>query len=323
MAQFLFCELMGRIRVVPRVDVGYQKIGFSLNVPVPFGFSAGIPTVGPVDLTLRDSNVWVGSVGFDAQIGPRLSLFLTGQANAKRDVTVEEGESPSILVLALGLPLPLQRPGTGLEWWAIDAGAAWRIRDDLSLIGGFRQDNLSLGLGGPRTADGQSLDLNLNIPGVVSLLTSFRGDLQTKLSIPYFGVQFSGFNYRGSVILSPFVWATAKVPLRGATIIGIPFIPLEIDLFNEWRFSLSKPAFFLEGKSEYDVEVYRGGLIRLWATGNWLRVRDTANENYNLNLQAFLGPIPVLNATLTDAGSATSTLTRYLLAGGISAVIPF
>ena len=311
------CDL-GYVRIIPRVDVGYQKIALNLNVPV-----APTLTVGPVDLSVRDASVWVGSVGFDAQIGPRFSLYLNGQANAKRNVTVVEAESPSILVSSLSLALPLQRPGTGLQWWAIDGGAAWRLRRNVSLLGGYRQDQLSLNLGGLRTADGQSLDLDLAIDSIFSLLTRFRGDLKTQLYIPYFGVEFSGVNYRSSLIFSPFVWAKANVPLRGNIAISVPIVSLEIDLLTEWRFSLSKPGVFLEGKFEYDIDTNRGGLLRLWVTGNWLRVRGGANENFTLNAQGFIGPFQFLDATVTDTGSATSTLTRYLLAGGVSAVIPF
>ena len=130
------------VRVTPSVQVGYQLIGLNFDLPI------FIPNVSPppnesLSLQFQDANVWIGALGLKADFPCGLSLILKGQANARRDIRVFTPQDSQ------GQGIGVIWNGNKLQWWTLDAGLAYPLRDDWSIVAGFRRDQLSVALSNP------------------------------------------------------------------------------------------------------------------------------------------------------------------------------
>jgi len=70
----------GWARITPEVQIGYQKLGLSFNMPAPIGST--------LDLELRNANIWTGSLAAVVDCPSAWSAAVRAQANAQRNVTV-------------------------------------------------------------------------------------------------------------------------------------------------------------------------------------------------------------------------------------------
>jgi len=307
----------GGLKLTADARAGYQWIGLNFNLPTssPFGVGDGF---APIDIQLRDAHVWVGSVGLDAQLTPRLTLFVQGEANAKTKAGVVASDDPFLHLNGRGR---YRWDASGLEWWALEAGATYRVFDDGVIFAGLRRDYLSFGLTDPRDQFGDPINFAISFPGLLLTGTNIA-DFQLNFWAPYLGLRILGTNYRASLVWSPFVNAAVKIPDSFAFNLALPSVPLSLGLDLEWRYSMFQTGTLLEGELEYDVRLGSNLLINAWGKGSWLRIRGSGNleKTRDLNLS-------VLSVSISDSlqggQSATGTLSRNIIAVGLAAKLEF
>ena len=305
------------MRFVPTFAVGFQTMGTAFNLP---GVSSALSVPG-LDLSIQDANVWIGSAGVEIIVSPLLSVFMRVDGNLQRTVNVRTSEFPS----PPSGPIPYNWDGTRLEWWDIEGSAAYRIAGNLRVVGGFRLDHLSLALGDPRDINGNPVDFSGIIPPLTVVDRTANGDIQTKLWIPFLGLQFRGPNYNASVIWSPFASGKVSIPTRWLAYTADFLIGGSETYENvQWKFTSFNPGAFLEGSLEYDVNVDSTYMFRLWCKGSWSKIRGAGNLDSVNNSQSFF-PFPPFTSSSHQSSSErnTSTLTRYFISGGIALNVLF
>jgi hypothetical protein len=297
---------LGNIVVTPFAKIGYENLGLNVNFPIPHqGVSVGRLDIDPLDFKLVNANLWIGAVGIDAKFSPYWSLFLNLEGNASKNVTIETRES-----LNLYGHRPLLWDGSKIQWWQIDTGLGYRLLSSFSFIVGFRWDNTSLSLSDPRDNRGRAF------AGYDPEVNFFNGDLQIKCFTPYGALGIEGGNFRGTLIYSPLVWANVTLPLRTS------HNPAANRLVNEEAsYQLNKPGYLLEGIFEYDLNMASNLALGLWGKGSLVKVRDDGEESaYAIRLNTNNGRV---NGQSSGYGAATSTFSRYVLGGGVSATLSF
>ena len=311
---------MGGMKVKAAARVGYQWIGLNFNLPT--SDAIGIFDSAPIDIQLKDARVWVGSLGLEARVTPRFSIFANGEANAKIKAGVVTSETP----LGTGFFAPYEWNASGIEWWAIEGAAAYSVSDGAAIFAGLRRDHLSFGMTNPRDQFGNPINEAISVPGIVLLTIANAADVQIKLWLPYVGLRVIGPNYRASVIWSPFANAAVKIPDR--LVVNIfEFPPPSVTFLNglEWRYSMFQTGALFEGQLEYDVNLGPNLFVNVWAKGSWLRVRGRGNLDEILNQFVRIGLVPPLEvfSSLQGNQSATGKLSRSLIAVGLTANMEF
>jgi len=309
------CDVAG-VKLTATGRVGYEWIGLNFNLPTlsPFGVGDGL---APIDIQLKDAHVWIGSLGLDAQLTPRLSLFANGEANARTKAGAVVSDDP---FLHLNGRSRYQWNASGLEWWAIEGGAAFNVLEGAAVFAGLRRDHLSFKLEDPRDQFGDPVNFVIPFPG--GLISGRNAaDLQVKLWVPYVGLRVIGTNCRASLIWSPFVNAVVKIPDNSA--FNFVLSPLTLLIGLEWRYSMFQTGSVVEGQFEYDVRLSSNFLISLWAKGSWLRVRGPGNLDKIRNLSLSVPPFIDFFDSLQGDQSATATLSRSLTAVGLAARLEF
>jgi hypothetical protein len=243
-----------------------------------------------LDLQLQDAYVWTGAVLIDVDVTSGLRLFFIGQGNAQRNVTATTFPEPSVP------GLPIDWTGSKLEWWAMEGGAAYNVVNGVGLLVGLRRDHWSLGLTDPRWR---------GIALVGTIWAAYSGDIQTKMWIPYFGLEFIGPNYQVRLIGSPFPWAEAKLPLS---------VRVGAITFLNPKYALKKSGAFLELDFAYQVQPLSNVGFGIWGNLSWLRARGSGTGESTIAIPGF---------SRTGSSTATSTLTRYSAGGGLSAELTF
>jgi len=306
----------GWARITPEVQVGYQKFGLNFNMPAPIGST--------LDVQLRDANLWTGSLAAVVDCPLAWSVALRAQANAKKNVTVFESQE-----YVLQGEAPVTWTGTKLEWWAIDGQLLYRLRDNCSVLIGLRRDHLALNLSEPRDSNGEPL--NFDDSGVFPPFSTFTrhqryySDLLTKLWIPYVGIQIVGPGYKASLIGSPFASAEMKIPvslLFDLTIFTFGFSTQLVSAEN-LQYHVLKPATFLEASFNYDIDVLPALAVGLWGNASWMSCRGLGNWDYHARQQVFNNGIPFPPNFFAQSQDNTTTYTRFLVGGGLSAVLFF
>jgi len=285
------CEWAG-VELIPSVRGGMQWTALNFNLPIAVVPLTGI---GPLDLSLKDANVWVGSIRIDAR-RDSFGAFVSAEGNARKTVTVSTPVEP----LFVGDSV-FEWTGPELEWWSFNGGIVFLPVYNFGLALGFRYDHLTLGLQDPRDS------LGLFPPPLP--FVDYRGDILTKLWVPYIGLVVSGPHCRGSISVSPLAWAEVRIPLR------IDAVPSAgIADFNDLNYKLNRVGGFVEGDIAYWVDAGSSARFGLWASGTWLSVRGKGTEDFQE-----AGTLVQANESASD----TAMLTRYTLSAGVSAILAF
>ncbi len=156
------------------VEGGLQATSFSLNIPIP----EHLGTTGALDLSFKDSGVWVGGATLDIELARGWVLYAGFAGNFRKNVTVRTPEEP----LFLGTTW-VRWKGSKLEWWQTDGGVTYSVGNGLAVLGGFRFDHLNLGLRDP-------VGPFERLPDFITVYY-YGGDIETRVYTPYFGVQVS------------------------------------------------------------------------------------------------------------------------------------
>jgi hypothetical protein len=291
-----------------------------------------------LDLKLKNEDLWVGSVGGVIDFPSGLALAIKGQAAAKKNVTIYEGEE----FVYLG-ERGVVWTGTGLEWWTIDGQVLYRLRNGCSVLAGLRRDHLAVNLDDPRDSYGNPLNFDISFQQVIplqpfSIVTTFHAvqscdsDLMSKLWIPYVGLEITGPRYKASFIGSPFAWAEMKIPASLLFYLGItggtipPYLPplvVELVAAEGVRYRIAKPAIFLEANFQYDCNVAQPLTLRLWCNASWMQCRGRGTWNRDDWVTLFTNHIPFPPNVESYEQANMATYTRRILGGGVAAILTF
>jgi hypothetical protein len=318
------------VRIIPKIQIGYQKLGLNFNLPASTLIPPAAPFPSSLDLKFQDADLWVGTVALAIDCPSRLSAEIKGQANAKRRINVFEREE-----WVFGGQQGVTWTGSQLEWWAIEGRVMYRLRADCSLVAGLRRDHLAVNLGDPRDASGNPLnfgDSGVLFRGVTFARNqSYYSDLISKLWIPYVGLELVGPGYRALLIGSPFASAEIKVPAAVLFDLALrvqlsPFFPPATTEFlssDSLLYRVNKPALFLEGSFQYDLNLSPSMTLGLWCSGSWMSLRGQGNWNHDSWAQVIANGVPLPPNFDSQSQDNTATYTRYFLGWGLSGVWSF
>jgi hypothetical protein len=310
------------VRIDPYVGVGYQKMGLNFSIPAEWFNGGVIPPIkdATLDLSLQDSNVWMGGVLMDVRLPASVTGFLRAEGSASRNSRIQATDA---LGYQATYPLGGQNASAvppitwtaKVEWWSIDGGIGYRIRNDCAFVGGLMWDHLSLSLDDPRDSVGNPL--NTSGPAGITIYTPHaRSDLQRKLFIPYLGLKIIGPNYRGTLNYSPLAWVTVKFPetFHRTTYFAQGFVTSS-DF--SWNYRLANLGGFLEGRFEYEQRITDTALLQIWVRGRWLNVRGGSDMDVTSARSPQAPPVVGVSSL------STGTYSEYWLAGGLGAVLNF
>lgn len=289
-----YCSEGKGISIIPAARVGYEGYAFSFNLPA--GDTA-------LDLGLVRAGLPMGSVGL-LVTSDRVGLFANAEGTLERTVSVRTAQDPFQVTWS----------GSRFQQGSLEAGMIYKLNmaqpNGVSLIGGVRWSKISSSLGGPVVASsGQgSFDLPGNL-GTVTYATSntssYDGDINVPMWLPYLGVQLAGANYRASLIGSPFASVQLKIPFRsrgtefgGITAGGdipsnhpwpIPWVRWALDLqsseneIGQVSYKFNRLGAFLEGNFEYDCYVTPRLTMNLWTRGQWFQFRGNGTAGWSFS----------------------------------------
>lgn len=295
---------LGRVKVVPFVQVGYKNIGLNLNLPFnitpvdQFGNPMSAPPA--LDLMFRDTGVWVGSIGLDTRLSSDLFLTLRADGNTSKNISAVTGENYPWG----GIQPPYTWGGSGFQWWDVDGMVGYMFYRQWSIVGGLRYDKLTVSLANPVDQTGTPI----NAPPQI---TQISQDISVKTWIPYAGLQLTGQNYRALLLYSPL--ASPQVLAPQSITATLPGFFTDSSLYN---YKFANNGSFLDGYFEYNVPIRESLLFGLWARGTWMRFRGDGNWNF---VNSFVPP----PSSVVNPQSTTGTLSTYGLSGGISASLIF
>lgn len=316
------------VRVTPSAQVGYQLIGLNFDLPI------FIPNVSPppnesLSLQFQDANVWIGALGLKADFPCGLSLILKGQANARRDIRVFTPQDSQ------GQGIGVIWAGNKLQWWTLDAGLAYPLRDDWSIVAGFRRDQLSValsnpwllgGVGGPGPINFFSDQIDFFSEQIQKL--TYFGDVSSKLSIPYVGLRLDTANLRACFLWSPFVQANVKIPTAVTTFssvqqfFGPPFFATDNHNFG-FEYKVIKPAAFLEACMEYESRLSSSLSIGLWGRLSWVRLSGKGDFHLAETDVAVADGVIFSNFRADAFASGHASFNMRIVAGGLEAILNF
>jgi hypothetical protein len=289
------------VAFTPTVRVGYQGMAANINIPNVFDrYVLELDNRGPLDVSLKDSGVWVGGIDFNARVG-RFSALVSAEANAPKNITLEAQQEPFYAG-----SFRIQWNGSRFQWSSFDGRGAFEVRPNISLSAGFRVSQWSVKLTDPSDPT-----------GLYQFFQSFFGDnytadLLTKAWIPYLGVGFGGTNFKASLLFSPVAWVDAKVPFR-YLFVAIPHSTSELG-YEDDRYRLKKNGLFLELAVDSNFDVRPGVKCSLWVKGNWLRVKGNGTQDYEK--QSVTGGVQT--SQFSDSSSAAGSFTSYNVSGGLA-----
>jgi hypothetical protein len=289
------------VTFTPTFRVGYQAMTANINIPIVFDqFVGELDNRGPLDVSLKDSGVWVGGIDFNARVG-RFSALVSAEANAPKNISLEAQQEPFYAGSSR-----VQWHGSRFQWSSFDGRGAFEVRPNISLAAGFKVSQWSVKLTDPSDPN-----------GLYQFFHSFYGDnytadLLTKAWIPYLGVGFGGPNFNASLLFSPVAWVDAKVPFR-YLFVGIPHSTFALG-YEDDRYRLKKNGLFLELAVDTDFDVRPGVKCSLWVKGNWLRIHGKGAQDYEN--QFVTGGVQTFQ--FSDTSSAVGSFTSYNVSGGLA-----
>lgn len=302
----------GGFSVIPSAQVGYQGYAFSFNLP------AGAQGL---DLGLMHAGLPMGSIGLLVTYAGRFGLFAEAEGTPLRTVSLRTTQAP---FQGVGT---MDWTGSKFQQGSMEAGLVYTLSNaqlgGVSLVGAVRWSKISMTLDGPSVAStgGGSFDLPLGLATIsygTSGTTSYDGDLNVPIWIPYFGVRWTGENYKATLIGSPFASVQANIPLRshgnlsgGISATGdippvhpwpVPWVAWVLNLQqsendqDQISYKFNRLGGFLEGDFEYDLRLTSLLSLNLWARGQWFQFRGQGTAGWRSSIAG--------NTTFSTTGDA-------------------
>lgn len=241
------------VKLIPSVKFGYQRMGMSLSVPIPFELSVSgeNPYSGDsADLKLPDVNLWIGEVGLDARFNPMLRFYVHGAGNVIQNLfTSFTGGNGATATLWKNHPL---------EWMEVEAGAVYYPWEHFAVILGMRWDHFDLTIKDPTALTRIHVGQYRNL----GLLTS---DVLTGFWLPYVGCEARTKSLRASLIGTPFASAEVKVRTRLRADIQPSY-----NFLGESVMTMKSSAMFIEANVEYTMRLAEKTRLSFWGKGGWI-----------------------------------------------------
>lgn len=235
-------------------QTGFQHMDLNFKAPFVRSPNIGVElyTRSPLHLRLQNSNLWVNGIGADVKKSG-FSGFFEWKANKPRDADVTAHSEPF-----WGRLDHVKWHDCHLKWWAINAGAGLDITDHFTIQAGLRAERLYLGLRNP--VDRQGL-----IPYFHNQFgDGYRGHLESKLLIPWVGVQVQTSRLNGSLRFSPYAHTDLKIPFT------YYFVATPLTAIEHQDYSFKHNGMWLEGSLAYDIYKTTTWSCSLWAQASWL-----------------------------------------------------
>lgn len=284
---------VGSVLVNPFVQIGYQRNGINLSIPIQADFDPFplLPdahlAIGTMDVVLKDFNFWMGTVGVNAILSPKLTVFGSGTGFQPRDF-IQVGQIPVSLGPFGGIP-ELTLTGSKLEYWILQCGASYAIGSGYSVIGGLLWAKTSMEYSNPRRGD-------VPLPN-----QTIRQDFLLKNWVPFVGLQISEPEYyRAALIYSPLVTSSGTLVNRTSQ-------PVMTNL----SYNLNQPGSMFSFTFEYSLQIPPPSMISLWFNGTTQFIRGSSDLEFEA---------PGIFIT---RNVSTLTLHQYSLAGGITLGLVF
>ena len=292
-----------RATFTPTMKFGYQKIGLDFNMPdISVLEENNEPEIlAGVDFKLTRSNVWVGLVGAELALYPQLTLFAAGEACFRPDIGAETHPDVIFGPRSLMTGRSVTWTDSEFEHWIIDGGLCFMGPPWYGVVIGLRSDNLSLKLKAPGI---QGLE-----PEEGETLRFYRADFQSKILLPYVGIQVLSANSKATLIGTRYFSGEITIPFR--------FGSEEGDGLKETenKFSLKGTnGLFVEGLFDYRLLVSSGLYVGVWGRGNVINITDKATRS-SVESEAA--------DTRRQSAEQTASFNRYVYGGGISTSIQF
>ncbi len=143
------------LQVQPLSKIYYKNLGLNLNFGIPpeqlLSPFTILPNWGslldvfPLELKLTEGHLAVGEIGFQVSNGRRARFFASIAASVPTTAGMESAVGPGIGSLT---EMSHSWDGTGLQWWQIDLGGAFRRSYDMEFIGGVKFERTTLRISG-------------------------------------------------------------------------------------------------------------------------------------------------------------------------------
>lgn len=281
----------GGIIVNPFVQLGYQRNGVNLDVPIQADFDPPSPvphvSIGNISIALKDYNFWMGFAGVNVVFSPKVTASVSATGFLPREF-VQTGALPISVGQLNFLPL-LSFTGSHLEYWMVQCGASYGIGKGYALLGGFIWGKSSMIYSNPRNHD---------VPLQNQTITQ---DFLLKNWVSFVGLEVSEPNlYRAALIYSPLVTSSGALVNRQT----LPFP-------SALTYNLNQPGSLLSLTLEYTVLPKPPSTFSLW---------------FNATTQSIKGPSDVTFEAPGVSIARTAdklVLQQYSLAGGITMGLVF
>jgi hypothetical protein len=276
---------LGQVKLKPFAQVGFQRVGSNLTLPVeaerllPF---IGALQIDTMDITLKDANFWSGTAGVNVTAGELFSLFAAGGGILPRTFAIS-GEVPVGVGPLAAVPV-LDFTSTRAESWFLQVGGGLG-----PIIAGMYWDHFIFELSDPR------------IGSVPLANQTLRGDTITKSACPFFGIVIPASGAMATLIYSPWAWSNTVIALRSSE-----------NRQTELNYSWNKPGNFVSATFQYDTTLLSSSSFGLWANYTWMKVEGDAELEFENSAPA-----------ISRTKDVTATMTRYVLGGGITLGIQF
>jgi hypothetical protein len=275
-----------KIKLNPFVQIGYQRTGVNINIPLDTNIDPPEPfphlRIGTVDVKLIDYNFWTGTVGLNAVVSPKVTLFGAATGFLPHDFLMV-GKLP-ISIGPGAFDVEFEMTGSNFEFWTLQGGVSYGIGGGNSILLGFLWSRTAMVMTNPRTAAG---------PVANQTITQ---DFFLKNWGPFIGLQTMqpGF-YRAALTYIPFL--ASRGTLRQTSITPM----------NSESWDLNQPGYLISVTGEYYLpSMSESRTFSVWAMGAASRLSGSSDFQFESALFS--------NARTVD----NLTLTQYVLGVGVS-----
>ncbi len=274
------------VKVNPFAQVGFQKVGSNVNLPVQNERVLDLPVsleIGELDISLKDANFWTGIAGINVVAKEKYSFFAAAGGLLNRPF-LTHGTLP-VSLSPLSNTATLELTNTKVESWFVQTGIGLG-----PVLFGLYWDHFAFRLGDPRNLDGPLPNQTL------------RGDMLTKTFCPFIGLALPAGGAMLTVTYSPLAYSDTALALINSR-----------NNLSELRYTWKKPGNLFNAMLQYNTPLSSSASVGLWGNGSWMSIRNEAELEFQNT------PVPPVSRTR----DVTATMTKYVVGGGVTLGINF
>jgi len=272
-------------------QTGYQHIFLHVHAPFDNSNAVGVElfTQSPLDLRLHGADLWVSGIGARVHKG-RFSGFLEWNANKPRDTEVTADSEP----FWAGYD-QVEWNDCHVKWWSVNGGVGVDITKQFVVQAGLKYESLYMGLHDP-----------VDRTGLIPYFQDTYGDhyegyLESKLLLPWIGVQFHTSRLNSSVRFSPYAYTDLKIPFT------YYFVATPVTATEHQDYSLKHSGFWLEGNLAYDIYQTTHWSCTLWTQVSWLWTDGSVSSDYEADIYSSGIPIAEIKDSASENDSRYNT----------------